>query len=58
MQEYHYQLESDYGVCFGMIEASNEKEFYEILKQDHKADINADGCFDCPVTGDEKPLNW
>ena len=58
MHEYHYQLESDYGVCFGMIEANNEKEFYEILKQEHKADINADGCFDCPVTADEKPLNW
>ena len=58
MHEYHFQLESDYGVSFGMIEANNEKEFYEILKQDHKQDINADGCFDCPITGDEKPLDW
>ena len=58
MHEYHFQLESDYGVTFGMIEAKNEKEFYEILKQDYKQDINADGCFDCPITGDENPLNW
>jgi len=58
MHEYHYQFDSDYGAMFGVIEAKNEKEFYEILKQDHKQDINADGCFDCPITGDEKPLNW
>lgn len=58
MYEYHFQLESDYGVTFGVIEAQNEKEFYKILKEDYKQDIGADGAFDCPVTGDEKPLMW
>ena len=58
MHEYHFQLESDYGVTFGTIEAKNEEEFYRILKEDYKQDINADGCFDCPITGKEKPLNW
>ena len=58
MHEYHFQLESDYGVTFGTIEAKNEEEFYRILKEDYKQDINADGHFHCPITGDEKPLNW
>jgi len=58
MHEYHFQLESDYGVTFGTIEAKNEEEFYRILKEDYKQDINADCCFDCPITGEEKPLNW
>ena len=58
MQEYHFQLESDYGVTFGMIEAKDEREFYRILKEDYKQGIGADGAFDCPITGDEKSLDW
>jgi len=58
MHKYHFCFDGDYGAMFGTIEAKNEQEFYRILKEDHKQDINADGCFDCPVTGDEKPLNW
>ena len=58
MHKYHFCFDGDYGAMFGTIEAKNEQEFYRILKEDHKQDINADGHFDCPITGDEKPLNW
>ena len=58
MEEYHFWLESDYDASFGMIEARNEVEFYRILKEDYKQDIGADGAFDCPITGDEKFLDW
>ena len=58
VRAYHFWIESDYGCSMGSIEARNEAHFIEILKQDHKQDIGADGAFDCPVTGDEKAINW
>ena len=58
MHEYHFCFDSDYGAMFGTIEAKDEREFYRILKEDHKQDIGADGHFDCPITGDEKFLDW
>ena len=54
MKNYEFWLESDYGAMFGLIEASSEAHFIEILRQDHRDDIGADGAFDCPKTGDEK----
>jgi len=58
MEEYHFCFDSDYGAMFGTIEAKNEREFYKVLKEDHKQDIGSDGHFDCPITGDEKFLDW
>jgi len=58
MQEYEFYIESDYGVSFDIIEARDEKHFIEILKQDHKQDIGADGFYNCPKTGKEIAINW
>jgi len=56
--QYEFYVESDYGVNFGIIEADNVQEFYKILKEDHKQDIGADGFYNCPISGDEKPIKW
>ena len=58
MQEYEFYIESDYGVCFDIIEARDEKHFVEILKEDYKQDIGADGFYNCPKTGKEIAINW
>ena len=43
MQKYEFYLEGEYGVCFGIIRAKDEKDFLRILKEDHRQDIGADG---------------
>ena len=58
MQEYEFYIESDYGVCFDIVEARDEKHFVEILKEDYKQDIGADGFYNCPKTGKEIAINW
>ena len=58
MQEYEFYIESEYGVSFDIVEARDEKHFVEILKEDYKQDIGADGFYNCPKTGDEKAINW
>ena len=58
MQKYEFYLEGEYGVCFGIIRATDESNFIEILKQDHKQDIGADGFYNCPTTGDEIAIDW
>ena len=58
MQEYEFYIESDYGVSFDIIEARYEKHFVEILKEDYKQDIGADGFYNCPKTGKEIAINW
>ena len=37
--------------CFGTIEAKNEEEFYRILKEDHKQDINVTAALIAPLLG-------
>ena len=58
MQEYEFYIESDYGVSFDIVEARDEKHFIEILKEDYKQDIGADGFYNCPKTGKEIAINW
>lgn len=56
--QYDFYIESDYGVYVGVVEAANLDEFYKILKQDYQCDIGADGFYNCPISGDEKPIDW
>ncbi len=58
MQEMEFDMESEYGVSVDIVEARDEKHFIEILKQDYKQDIGADGFYNCPKTGKEIAINW
>jgi hypothetical protein len=41
-----------------MIQAPDEKTFLEEIRKQYPHDKGADGYFDCPDTGEEKPIKW
>ena len=56
MHKYHYELMDENYAHWGVIEACNDKDFIEKLKQKYKSYL----CiyFDCPVTGKTKAADW
>ena len=56
--QYDFYIESDYGVYFGIVEADNDEAFYKVLKEDYQCNIGADGFYNCPISGNEKPIDW
>ena len=58
MKDYEFTFDSEYGVYFGMIQAPDEKTFLEEIRKQYPHDRGADGYFDCPDTGEEKPIKW
>ena len=57
MQTYTAAFESEYGMEFATIQASNLREATKILKAQFADDIGADG-FWTDDNGDETPINW
>ena len=58
MKDYEFTFDSEYGVYFGMIQAPDEKTFWKKSETNTHTIKGADGYFDCPDTGEEKPIKW
>jgi len=58
MKEYEFIFDSDFGDYMGLIKAPDEETFFKKIRNQYPHDIGSDGCFYCPETGDEKPIDW
>lgn len=55
---WNYEFDGEYHPIIGTIEASSEKEATELLSKKYPNDINSDGYFIHPLTGEDIAIDW